>query len=170
VLVTTSGKIAESVCQIIEKEYETLPRKDIFESSLSRHSYVLIAKDMEQAIDFTNEYAAEHLQVFTQDPFITLNMIKHAGSIFLGPYAPVAVGDYASGTNHVLPTGQCARMFSGLSVDDFIKKSTFQYLSKKGLSDLRDVVCTLAEIEGLPVHARAVEARFKSKKEIEEDG
>ena len=169
VLVTTSGKIAEAVCQIIEKEYETLPRKDIFESSLSRHSYVLIAKDMEQAIDFTNEYAAEHLQVFTQDPFITLNMIKHAGSIFLGPYAPVPVGDYASGTNHVLPTGQCARMFSGLSVDDFIKKSTFQYLSKKGLSDLRDVVVTLAEIEGLPVHARAVEARFKSKKEVEED-
>jgi len=105
--------------------------------------------------------ATKHLQVMTQDTFITLNRIKHAGSIFLGPYAPVPVGDYASGTNHVLPTGQCARMFSGLSADDFIKKPTFQYLSKKGLAGLKDVVVTLAEAEGLPIHARAVKARFK---------
>ena len=161
VLVTTSEKIAETVCEIINREYDDLPRKDILESSLSRHSYVLIANDMEQAIDFTNEYAAEHLQIMTQYPFITLNRIKHAGSIFMGPYAPVPVGDYASGTNHVLPTGQCARMFSGLSVDDFIKKPTFQYLSKKGLAGLKDVVVTLAEAEGLPIHAKAVKARFK---------
>ena len=161
VLVTTSENIAQAVCDIINRDYDDLPRKDIFESSLSKHSYVLIANDMEQAIDFTNEYAAEHLQLMTQDPFITLNRIKHAGSIFMGPYAPVPVGDYASGTNHVLPTGQCARMFSGLSVDDFIKKPTFQYLSKKGLADLKDVVVTLAEAEGLPIHARAVKARFK---------
>ncbi|MBW2169519.1 MAG: histidinol dehydrogenase, partial [Deltaproteobacteria bacterium] len=131
VLVTISEKIAEDVCDIINREFDTLPRKEIFESSLSKHSYVLTARDMEQAIEFTNEYAAEHLQIMTQDPFITLNKIRHAGSIFLGPYAPVPVGDYASGTNHVLPTGQCARMFSGLSVDDFIKKPTFQYLSRK---------------------------------------
>ena len=161
VLVTLSEKIAGAVCEIINREYDALPRKEIFASSLSKHSYVLIAKDMEKAIDFTNEYAAEHLQILTQDPFITLNKIKHAGSIFMGPYAPVPVGDYASGTNHVLPTGQCARMFSGLSVDDFIKKPTFQYLSKKGLTDLKDVVVTLAEAEGLPIHARAVKARFK---------
>jgi len=161
VLVTTSENIAQAVCEIINREYDDLPRKDIFESSLSKHSYVLIANDMGQAIDFTNEYATEHLQIMTQDPFITLNRIKHAGSIFMGPYAPVPVGDYASGTNHVLPTGQCARMFSGLSVDDFIKKPTFQYLSKKGLAALKDVVVTLAEAEGLPIHARAVKARFK---------
>ena len=161
VLVTPIEKIAEEVCKIINREYDSLPRKEIFESSLTKHSYVLIAKDMEQAIDFTNEYAAEHLQILTRDPFITLNKIKHAGSIFLGPYAPVPVGDYASGTNHVLPTGQCARMFSGLSVDDFIKKPTFQYLSKKGLASLKDIVVTLAEAEGLPIHARAVKARFK---------
>jgi histidinol dehydrogenase len=161
VLVTISEKIAEDVCDIINREFDTLPRKEIFESSLSKHSYVLTARDMEQAIEFTNEYAAEHLQIMTQDPFITLNKIRHAGSIFLGPYAPVPVGDYASGTNHVLPTGQCARMFSGLSVDDFIKKPTFQYLSRKGLEDLKDVVVTLAEEEGLPIHARAVKARFK---------
>jgi histidinol dehydrogenase len=161
VLVTPIEKIAVEVCEIINREYNYLPRKEIFESSLTKHSYVLIANDMEQAIDFTNEYAAEHLQILTQDPFITLNKIKHAGSIFLGPYAPVPAGDYASGTNHVLPTGQCARMFSGLSVDDFIKKPTFQYLSKKGLAGLKDIVVTLAEAEGLPIHAKAVKARFK---------
>jgi len=161
VLVTTSRKLAEEVCNSINSEFESLPRKEIFESSLTKHSHVLLAEDMEQAIDFTNEYAAEHLQILTEDPFITLNKIRHAGSIFLGPFAPVAVGDYASGTNHVLPTGQCARMFSGLSVDDFIKKPTFQYLSKKGLAGLKDVVVTLAEAEGLPIHARAIQARFK---------
>jgi histidinol dehydrogenase len=161
VLVTPSERLAQAVCEIINREYDGLPRKEIFESSLAKHSYVLIAKDMEQAIDFTNEYAAEHLQILTQDPFITLNRIKHAGSIFMGPYAPVPAGDYASGTNHVLPTGQCARMFSGLSVDDFIKKPTFQYLSKKGLEGLKDIIVTLAEAEGLPMHARAVNARFE---------
>jgi histidinol dehydrogenase len=161
VLVTTSEDIGYKVCEIIKREYPSLPRKEIFESSLAKHSYVLIARDMNEAIDFTNEYAAEHLQILTRDPFITLNRIKHAGSIFMGPYAPVPVGDYASGTNHVLPTGQCARMFSGLSVDDFIKKPTFQYLSKEGLAGLRDTVVTLAKEEGLPIHARAVEARFK---------
>ena len=160
VLVTTSQKLAEDVCRIINREFESLPRKEIFQSSLAKHSHVIVVKNMEQAIDFTNEYAAEHLQILTEDPFITLNRIKHAGSIFLGPFAPVPVGDYASGTNHVLPTGQAARMFSGLSVDDFIKKPTFQYLSKNGLAGLKDVVVTLAEAEGLPIHARAVKARF----------
>ncbi len=161
VLVTTSEKLAQDVCEQIAEVSDSLPRKEIFESSLNKHSYVLIAGDMKQAIDFTNEYATEHLQILTRDPFITLNRIRHAGSIFLGPYAPVPVGDYASGTNHVLPTGQCARMFSGLSVDDFIKKPTFQYLSKEGLAGLKDVVITLAEAEGLPIHARAIKARFK---------
>ena len=160
VLVTPSRDLAQAVCDIINSEFDQLPRKEIFESSLVKHSCVLIANDMDQAINFTNEYAAEHLQILTRDPFITLNRIKHAGSIFMGPYAPVPVGDYASGTNHVLPTGQCARMFSGLSVDDFIKKPTFQYLSKEGLAGLKDTVITLAEAEGLPIHARAVKARF----------
>ncbi len=161
VLVTTSGELADEVSSIIEREYDSLPRKEIFESSLSKHSCILVAENMDQAIDFTNEYATEHLQIMTEDPFITLNRIKHAGSIFMGPYAPVPVGDYASGTNHVLPTGQCARMFSGLSVDDFIKKPTFQYLSREGLAGLKETVITLAEAEGLPIHARAVRARFK---------
>ena len=165
VLVTTSEEIARRTCEIIDQEFDRLPRKEIFESSLRKHSHVLIAAHMEEALAFTNEYAAEHLQILTADPFITLNRIRHAGSIFLGPHAPVPVGDYASGTNHVLPTGQCARMFSGLSVDDFIKKPTFQYLSAEGLAGLRATVVTLAAAEGLPLHARAVEQRFKKRGE-----
>jgi histidinol dehydrogenase len=161
VLATTSRELAEAVCREIQREFSTLPRKEIFESSLAK-SQVIIAVDMAEAIAFSNKYAPEHLQILTNDPFALLPRIKHAGSIFLGPYAPVPVGDYASGTNHVLPTAQCARMFSGLSVDDFIKKPTFQYLSREGLESLKDVVVTLAEAEGLPNHARAVLARFKN--------
>jgi histidinol dehydrogenase len=163
VLVTVSQELAEAVCKAIEENFESLPRKEIFESSLPKHSHVLIAGTMEEAIDFSNEYAPEHLQIMTSDPFSTLNHVKHAGSIFLGPFAPVPVGDYASGTNHVLPTARCARMFSGLSVDDFVKKPTFQHLTKEGLAGLKDVVVTLAEAEGLPNHARAVQARFEKK-------
>ena len=162
VLVTTSSKLAQEVCDAINEDTRFLPRKEILESSLERHSHVLIAASLREAIEFVNDYAAEHLQIITTDPFSTLQKIKHAGSIFLGPYAPIPVGDYASGTNHVLPTGRCARMFSGLSIDDFIKKPTFQYLTKEGLASLRNVVVTLAEAEGLPNHARAVEARFKN--------
>ncbi|MBN1105345.1 MAG: histidinol dehydrogenase [Deltaproteobacteria bacterium] len=161
VLVTTSRKLAAEVCRSVSRQFRSLPRKEILQSSLTRHSRVLVAGNMEQAIDFANRYAPEHLQILTRDPFIILNRIRHAGSIFLGPYAPVPAGDYASGTNHVLPTGQCARMFSGLSVDDFLKKPTFQYLSREGLAGLRDTIVTLAKAEGLPLHARSVEARFK---------
>ena len=161
VLVTTSAELAEEVCDIINSEIEEMPRKEIIKVSLSQNSAVLIVDSMEEAIDFTNDYAAEHLQVVTAEPFAILPRIKHAGSIFLGAYAPVPVGDYASGTNHVLPVGQSAKMFSGLSVDDFIKKPTFQYLTKEGLRKLKDTVITIAEAEGLYMHARAVRERFK---------
>jgi len=160
-LVTTSDELASRVSDNINNAIPQLPRREIIASSLSRHSYILIARDMEQAIDFVNEYAPEHLEIMTEDPFITLRKIKNAGSIFMGPFSPIPVGDYASGTNHVLPTGQAARMFSGLSIDDFLKKPTFQYLSKDGLSHLKEAVVTLAEAEGLPLHARAILERFK---------
>ncbi len=161
ILVTTSDELAFKVSDRINKELPKLSRKEIITSSLNKHSYILIARDMEQAIDFINEYAPEHLEIMTEDPFITLKKIKNAGSIFMGPFSPIPVGDYASGTNHVLPTGQTARMFSGLSIDDFVKKTTFQYLSKDGLSLLKEVVVTLAEAEGLPLHARTILERFK---------
>jgi len=162
VLVTSSEDLAEAVCREIDREFASLSRKEIFAASLAR-SHVILAADMKGAVDFSNEYAPEHLQIMTRDPFFVLPKIKHAGSIFIGPYAPVPVGDYASGTNHVLPTARCARMFSGLSVDDFIKKPTFQYLSKEGLGSLKETVAALAEAEGLPNHARAVLARFKDR-------
>ena len=161
ILVTTSDELALNVASNIERELPTLPRKEIVTESLSKHSSILIARDMKQAIDFVNEYAPEHLEIITEDPFVTLKKIKNAGSIFMGPFSPIPVGDYASGTNHVLPTGQAARMFSGLSVDDFIKKPTFQYLSKDGLSLLKDTVITLAKAEGLPLHGRTIQERFK---------
>ncbi|MFB0521944.1 MAG: histidinol dehydrogenase [Desulfatiglandales bacterium] len=161
VLVTPSDELALRVSENINNAIPQLPRREIVTSSLSRHSCILIARDMDQAIDFVNEYAPEHLEIMTEDPFITLKRIKNAGSIFMGPFSPIPVGDYATGTNHVLPTGQAARMFSGLSIDDFLKKPTFQYLSKDGLSLLKDTVVNLAEAEDLPLHARAILERFK---------
>jgi histidinol dehydrogenase len=161
VLVTPSPKLARSVCRAISAQFDSLPRREILQTALTRHSRVLVSRDMDQAVDFANRYAPEHLQILTREPFAILPKIRHAGSIFLGPYAPVPAGDYASGTNHVLPTGRCARMFSGLSVDDFIKKPTFQHLTREGLAGLRDVIVTLAEAEGLPLHARSVTARFE---------
>jgi len=161
VLVTTSADLARKVVDLIAAELPHLPRREIIEAALARYSAVLVAESLEEAVDFANLYAAEHLQIVTREPFAVLPRIRHAGSIFLGPYAPVPVGDYASGTNHVLPTGGCARMFSGLSVDDFIKKPTFQHLSRNALANLKDTVITLAENEGLLIHARAVAERFR---------
>ncbi|MGD8563638.1 MAG: histidinol dehydrogenase [Desulfarculaceae bacterium] len=159
VLVTDDARLADEVCQEIARLYPSLPRREIMDQA-QRYCAVLVADDMDQAIDFTNEYAAEHLQIVTAEPFLTLQEIRHAGSIFMGPWAPVPVGDYASGTNHVLPTGQAALSFSGLSVDDFIKKPTFQYLTKPGLESLSQTVISLAEAEGLPIHAMTIKARL----------
>jgi histidinol dehydrogenase len=163
VLVTPAAELAQKVVEIINSELPHLPRREIIEAALTltKYSAALVAETLEEAVEFANLYAAEHLQIVTREPFALLPRIRHAGSIFLGPYAPVPVGDYASGTNHVLPTGGCARMFSGLSVDDFIKKPTFQHLSREALASLKDTVITLAESEGLPLHARAVAERFR---------
>ncbi len=161
VLVTPSASLAKKVVDLINAELPALPRREILTAAIKNNSAVLVVRDLAQGVEFANLYAAEHLQIVTQDPFAVLPDIDHAGSIFLGPYAPVPVGDYASGTNHVLPTGGCARMFSGLSVDDFIKKPTFQHLTREGLAALKDAVILLAETEGLPLHARAVAERFR---------
>jgi len=146
---------------LIQEELPRLPRREIVAAALSKYSAVLVAASLQEAVAFANLYAPEHLQVMTREPLSLLPRLRHAGSIFLGPYAPVPVGDYASGTNHVLPSGGAARMFSGLSVDDFLKRPTFQHLSLEALQSLRDTVVTLAESEGLPLHARAVAERFR---------
>ncbi len=160
VLVTDDAELARAVCDEIARIYPDMPRQEIMDQA-QRYCAVLVAEDMEQAIEFSNQYGAEHLQIVTREPFVTLQSIRHAGSIFMGPWAPVPVGDYASGTNHVLPTGGAARMFSGLSTDDFIKKPTFQYLTRQGLASLGDTITTLAEAEGLPIHAMTVRARLE---------
>jgi len=163
VLVTPDAELAQATAAAINERLETVPRREIVLSALEANSAILVADSMEQAIEFTNEYAAEHLEVVTEEPMDVLPKVRHAGSIFLGPYAPVPVGDYASGTNHVLPTGQCARMFSGLSVDDFVKRPTFQLVSKAGLEALAPAVLTLAEAEGLPLHAETIRVRLGGK-------
>ncbi|MCB2184893.1 MAG: histidinol dehydrogenase [Deltaproteobacteria bacterium] len=159
VVVTDDLDLAEAVCREIDRLWPSLPRREIL-ARAGRYCAVLVAADMVEALEFVNRYAPEHLEIVTAEPFVTLQSINNAGSIFLGPWAPVPVGDYASGTNHVLPTAMGARMFSGLSVDQFIKKPTFQYLTQEGLAGLADTVVTLAEAEGLPIHAQAVKARF----------
>ena len=161
VLVTTSEKLAHQVLEAITAEFPHLPRQEILQAAINNHSAILVAHDLSEALEFVNLYAPEHLQILTREPFEVLPCIRHAGSIFLGPYAPIPAGDYASGTNHVLPTGQCARMFSGLSVDDFIKKPTFQHLSLEGLQSVKEAVIILAEAEGLPLHARTIAERFR---------
>ena len=160
VLATDDTRLAHQVCEEIARLMPGLPRREIVEKA-GRYCAVLVCRDMDEAVSFSNEYAPEHLEIVTAEPFVTLQGIMNAGSIFLGPWAPVPVGDYASGTNHVLPTAQGALMFSGLSVDDFIKKPTFQYLSRQGLASLAPTVTTLARAEGLPIHALAVQARLE---------
>jgi histidinol dehydrogenase len=159
VLLTTSQELAQAVREHINRLRAQAPRREILEQG-GRYSAVLLVDNLEQAIAFSNEYAPEHLQIVTQNPREILAGIRNAGSIFLGPYSPVAAGDYASGPNHVLPTAQGARMFSGLSADDFIKKPTFQYISQPGLAALAPTIIALAENEGLYLHALSVKARL----------
>jgi len=161
VLVTPNADLAQAVADEINERFKTIARREILAPALEHNSAILVTDTMDEAVKFTNEYATEHLEVVTRDPMLMLPRIKHAGSIFLGPYAPVPAGDYASGTNHVLPTGQCAKMFSGLSVDDFIKKPTFQFLSKSGLEYLSKSILSISEAEGLPLHGETVRIRLQ---------
>jgi histidinol dehydrogenase len=124
-------------------------------------SGIFHARSMSEAVLFANEFAAEHLYVWADDEDALLDRIENYGSAFLGEFSPVAAGDYASGTNHVLPTDGKARVESGLSVDDFLRSATVQRLSEDGLADLRETITTLADAEGLESHAYSVDARFE---------
>lgn len=159
ILVSTSRKIAEETVNYVKEYLETQERKEIIEESLSKYCHILVAEDMEQAIDFTNAYAPEHLVIVTEDYYKTLESIDNAGSIFLGNLTPVAGGDYGSGTNHVLPTSGGARMYSGLSAESFIKKPTIQELSPEGVLNIKDMVINLAQAEGLYAHAMSIRKR-----------
>ncbi|KAF5070483.1 Histidinol dehydrogenase [anaerobic digester metagenome] len=160
VLVTTSPKLAIAVNEKITEELPTMKRKEIISDSLEENGSIIVVSTMDEAVSFSNEYAPEHLIIMTHDPEERVKGIKNAGSIFLGDLTPVAAGDYGSGTNHVLPTSFCARMYSGLSTESFLKKPTVQRLSREGLNSLKDVVIPLAEYEGLYAHAESFKRRL----------
>ena len=159
ILVSTSKEVAQKTVEHVMEYLKTQKRSDIIEESLSKYGHVLVASSMEDAIDFTNAYAPEHLVIVTKDHYKTLESINNAGSIFLGNLTPVAGGDYGSGTNHVLPTSGGARMYSGLSAESFLKKPTIQELSPEGVKNIKDMVINLAEAEGLYAHALSIKKR-----------
>ncbi len=163
VLVTDDEDLAIATKNEVEKQAKEATRREIIKKSLNQAA-ILTAASMEQAVAFSNNFAPEHLEIIVRDPMAVLGEIRNAGSVFLGPYTPVAAGDYASGTNHVLPTSGYAKLFSGLNVDTFVKKITVQKISKDGLRLLSDAITILAEAEGLSAHAESVRKRLVEKK------
>ncbi|WP_254545036.1 histidinol dehydrogenase [Halomarina pelagica] len=161
VAVTDDDATGEAIAEAVEAGIDERERGDVIRESLANDaSGVFLARSMSEAVLFAEEYAAEHLSIQAEDDEALLERITNAGSVFLGPYTPVAAGDYASGTNHVLPTDGGARVFGGLSVETFLRSTTVQRLSREGLADLRGTVTTLARTEGLEAHAASIEARF----------
>lgn len=159
-LVSTSEPLIKSVNQCIEEQLALLPRKEMATKALENSRAVLL-ENLNIAVELVNDYAAEHLIIACNNSNEIANQIINAGSVFIGNFSPEAVGDYASGTNHTLPTNAYARMYSGVSVDSFVKKITFQQLTKDGLKAIAQTVETMAEAEGLRAHAEAVRVRLK---------
>ncbi|MGI9291255.1 MAG: histidinol dehydrogenase [Gammaproteobacteria bacterium] len=160
VLITDSETLAEAASQEVDKALPDLPRRDIMNESLT-HSRVIFVNDINEAVEVSNLYAPEHLIMQVNNARSYLEQIENAGSIFLGPFTPESVGDYCSGTNHVLPTYGYARAYSGLSLIDFQKRMSVQELTEAGVRNLQPTVSTLARMEGLDAHARAVEVRIE---------
>jgi len=160
ILVSPSERIINTSIREVAEQLRDLPRRQYAGQALDK-SYAILTSDLDQAFDFSNRYAPEHLILHLSDPKRFLPLVQSAGSVFLGPWSPEVAGDYASGTNHTLPTSGLARSFSGVSVDSFVKKITVQELSREGLTGLRPVLEALASVEGLEGHRRAVEKRFQ---------
>ena len=161
VLVTTSKKLANSVAKELEAQLVKLPREEIARASIENNGKIIIVPSLEKAIEISNSIAPEHLELCVDEPFEYLNLIKNAGSIFMGRNCPEALGDYFAGTNHTLPTGGRARFSSPLSVDDFVKKSSYMYYSADALKRDAEKIAYFAEKEGLSAHARSAVSRFK---------
>ena len=162
VAVTADAELAGAVADEIDTRLPDCDRRETVEAALDNDaSGIFLARSMSEAVLFAEEYAAEHLSIQAADDEALLDRIDSAGSVFLGPYTPVAAGDYASGTNHVLPTGGGARRFGGLSVETFMRSTTVQRLDRNALDDLSGTVTTLAEAEGLTGHAESVRRRFE---------
>jgi len=161
ILVTTSRELAEQVSKEIEKFVAELSRKQIIQASLDNYGYILVAKDLEEAIATANEIASEHLEIVTANPFEVMTKIRNAGAIFLGTYSSEPLGDYFAGPNHVLPTNGTAKFFSPLSVDDFIKKSSIISYSREALEPVYKDIVQFAECEQLTAHANSIRVRFE---------
>lgn len=164
VLVTPCEELAKAVADEVEKQLATLPRKEIAEASIRDYGAIYVVDSLEEGIDVVNKLAPEHLEVLTEEPYELLGKIRHAGAIFLGPYSSEPVGDYYAGPNHVLPTNGTARFSSPLNVDDFTKKTSIISYSKKALLENGEQIATLARLEGLEAHARAIDIRLKEEK------
>ncbi|KOX97787.1 histidinol dehydrogenase [Halorubrum tropicale] len=162
VAVTDDAALAEAVADAVDAQAAERDREETVRAALDNAaSGVLRARSMPEAVLFAEEYAAEHLSIVADDDEALLDRITNAGSVFLGPYSPVAAGDYAAGTNHVLPTNGGAKRYGGLSVDTFLRSSTVQRLDRDALDDLSETVTTLADAEGLEAHAESVRKRFE---------
>ena len=161
ILITTSEKLAEEVSKEVDGFCEVLSRKSIIEKSLENYGYILIAPDLDTAIDTANEIASEHMEIVTANPFEVMTKIKNAGAIFLGEYSSEPLGDYFAGPNHVLPTNGTAKFFSPLSVDDFIKKSSIISYSRDALHAVYKDIAQFADCEQLTAHANSIRVRFE---------
>ena len=161
ILITTSKELAEKVSAQVEVFIEELSRTEIMRKSIDNYGYILVAKDMEEAIATANEIASEHLEIVTANPFDVMTKIKNAGAIFLGEYSSEPLGDYFAGPNHVLPTNGTAKFFSPLSVDDFIKKSSIIYYSREALEPVYKDIVDFAKSEQLTAHANSTSVRFE---------
>ncbi len=161
ILVTTSRELANKVSEEVDGFTKVLSRQDIIEKSLENYGYILIAKDMDEAIDVVNEIATEHLEIVTKDPFQTMTKVRNAGAIFLGEYSSEPLGDYFAGPNHVLPTNGTSKFFSPLEVDDFIKKSSIISYSREALMEIHEDIEAFAKAEGLTAHANSISVRFE---------
>ena len=160
ILVTTSEKLADAVLVELEKQVQSLSRKEIIEASLRDQGAILICDCVDCAVELANAIAPEHLEVHLQNPMEYLGRLDNAGSVFLGQYASEPLGDYFAGPNHVLPTSGTARFFSPLSVSSFLKRSGYVYYTKEALADAKDDIVLIAEREGLTAHANAIKVRF----------
>ncbi len=163
ILITTSAELAKQVSDEVDKFVEVLERKAIIQESLNNYGYILVAEDMEMAIDAANEIASEHLEILTKNPFDTMTRIRNAGAIFLGEYSSEPLGDYYAGPNHVLPTNGTAKFFSPLNVDDYVKKSSIISYSREALAKVHEDIEQFATKEGLTAHANSIRVRFEEK-------
>ena len=168
ILITTSTELAQNVEKEIEGYLKVLSRKEIIEKSLENFGYILIAEDMDEAIEAANEIASEHMEIVTKNAFEVMMKVRNAGAIFIGEYSSEPLGDYFAGPNHVLPTNGTAKFFSALSVDDFIKKSSIVYYSRSALKEIHKDIIQFATSEQLTAHANSIAVRFEDEDKKEE--